>query len=99
MTLKIQKLDRRNNGHKQWKYYVNVQPNATLITYKQLYSQIREWCWTTWGASKELNEWMVDSNVNVYCHNEHWCWQNDEYCRRIYLRSDAELVLLKLRWE
>ena len=114
MTINIVKLDGRNTGYGKFKY-------AIIPVYSQEFYEIRKWMWDTWGASKELKEWMIDSRVGlvsspvpvgsilsrivsvkaetIRCQNEHWCWQNDDYARRLYLRTDKELVLFKLRWE
>lgn len=100
MTIKIKKLDKRNTGFSDFKYSV-----TSTSVYLQEFYEIRKWMWETWGASKELKEWMSDSRVilasaeAISCQNEHWCWQNDEYARRLFLRTDKELVLFKLRWE
>ena len=100
MTIKVKKLDKRNNGYGKFKYAVH-----STSLYSQEYYEIRKWMWDTWGASKELKEWMIDSRVvltsaeTISCQNEHWCWQNDDYARRLYLRTDKELVLFRLRWE
>lgn len=108
MTLKIKKLDKRNNGYGMFEYYVNPRHpptmNATMNVGRRddMYHEVRQWCWETWGPSKELGEW-----ANVYamnrtdspCQNEFWCWQNDSYARRIFLRTEKELILMKLRWE
>lgn len=100
MTIKVKKLDKRNNGFSKFKYSV-----TSISLYSQEFYEIRKWMWDTWGASKELKEWMIDSRVvlasaeAISCQNEHWCWQNDEYARRLYLRTDKELVLFRLRWE
>lgn len=92
----IKKLDRRNNGHENFKYYAKF---SSVV--RNNFHEVREWCWDTWGPSKELSEWLHDTNliIPVYCQNDHWTWQNDNYCCRIYLRGDPEMVFFKLRWE
>ena len=97
MTIKVKKLDKRNTGYGKFKYAVT----STSLYAKEFY-EIRAWMWDTWGASKELKDWMLDFRIalaDVGCQNEHWCWQNDDYHRRLYLRTDKELVLFRLRWE
>lgn len=97
----IKKLDRRNTGHKNFKYYVKFS-----FEVRNNFHEVREWCWDTWGASKELSEWLYDDRLSkshvtvpIYCQNDHWAWQNDNYYCRIYLREDPEMVFFKLRWE
>lgn len=102
----IKKLDRRNKGHGYFKYYVRT--TYPLKITDPDYHEIRAWMWQTWGPSKELVDWLDDDNEQyrltsnrkkISCQNEHWCWQNDEYYSRLYMKGDEELVLFKLRWE
>ena len=111
MSLVVKKLDNRNSGAAYFKYYVtsvfsSVDAKAAgLNGYSRIklasdFMDIRSWSWQTWGPSKELVEWVSSANDKISsCQNEHWCWQNDERGRRLYLRSDEELILYKLRWE
>lgn len=99
--MEIKKLDKRNKGHEHFKYFVR-----TSILKGPNYHEIREWCWQTWGSSKELIDWVNDDALSkgvdpkpLFCQNQHWTWQNDEYYRRIYLKGDAELMMFKLKWE
>lgn len=100
------KLDRRNTGFSQWKYYIDFYKNVRLMSIpfkKQEFNSWRIWCWDTWGASKELDEWLEDlkninTNIALIAHNEHWCWQNSDYNTRIYLRTDKELSQFLLKW-
>jgi hypothetical protein len=101
MTIKIVKLDKRNTGYGKFKYVI-----YSVSIYSKEFLDIRAWMWETWGASKEIKEWMRDSNIPFFakeqllsCQNEYWCWQNDGYYRRLYLQTDKELMLFKLRWE
>jgi len=69
-------------------------------SYQKFY-EWRNWCWQTWGPSKELQHWLEDlrnPNQLAVSHNEQWCWQNDEYATRIYLRTDKELSIFLLKW-
>lgn len=101
----FKKLDKRNTGFNHWNYYVNRSVRNT-ITYpslyerQQLFFKWREWCWQTWGPSKELEDWLEDTKQDKTptSHNEHWCFQNTDYATRIYLRSDKELSLFLLKW-
>ena len=105
--IEIKKQDRSNKGHEYFQYSVRVAEAYSSLSPWSLtgisqYHSMREWCWQTWGPSKELNEWITDQEQQKYvptCHNQFWCWQNDEYVRRIYLKTDKEMMLFKLRWE
>lgn len=99
--MEVKKLDKRNTGHEFFKYYIKF----SSIRGPDLH-ELREWCWQTWGSSKEMQDWVHDNArqnavvpKQVSCQNAHWCWQNDEYYRRIYLASDQELLMYKLKWE
>ena len=98
--MKYKKLDGRNLGYGYFKYYVvplDFKKNARCY-----FHEMREWCWNTWGSSKELCEWVLDEKTTDHtssCKNSHWSWQNDDYYRRIYLRTDEDFMFFKLRWE
>lgn len=101
----FKKLDKRNTGHNHWGYYINrpkrhYNSTFTLHQSQQVFFNWREWCWSTWGPSKELVDWLEDrrQTTEPVSHNEHWCFQNDQYATRIYLRTDKELSLFLLRW-
>lgn len=104
------KLDARYKGYPQWEYCIN-RPERTSKFFQagtryesmQIFFQWRRWCWETWGPSKELSEWLDDATtprtvIAPEDHNPHWCWLNDQFATRIYLRTDAELTLFLLRW-
>lgn len=100
------KLDRRNTGYGNWTYYLNKprMGNSIIFGLQESYQKFyewRNWCWQTWGPSKELQHWLEDlrnPNQLAVSHNEQWCWQNDEYATRIYLRTDKELSIFLLKW-
>lgn len=104
----FKKLDKRNNGFGHWKYYVdrpksNYGQFLTLFTSRNIFFQWREWCWTQWGPSKELDDWLEDLRhpqlADQYAsHNKHWCFVHNQYSTRIYLRDDKELSTFLLKW-
>ena len=109
----VKKLDKRNTGSGEWAYYITIHAghtqhpiNKDLVWYlvRNQYQEIREWCWQTWGSSKELNEWLrsnfhlMTNGENSPCQNAHWCWITDQSYSRIYFRTDKEIMLFKLRW-
>jgi hypothetical protein len=92
----IKKLDKRNVGHIHWKYHVI---SSMSTNYLQNFFELREWCWDTWGPSKELPYWLNDvKKSKTLCQNEHWCWVSNESDVRIYLRNDPEYTLFTLKW-
>lgn len=104
--IEIIKLDKRHNGNEHFRYA--LRPSAVSKTSSswdriRLWRDIRAWCWATWGASLELAEWEEEHNYNLSGlrpdQNQHWAWANDGHTRKIYLKTDKELVIYKLRWE
>ena len=103
-TKLIKKLDRRHTGYGIWKYYINKRIGiGTRDNSNQEFYRWRDWCWQNWGGSKELLEWISDYNKltvieKVSCQNPNWCWFNDRFNSRIYLRTDEELTMFILKW-
>ena len=90
MTYKVNKLTKQYNGYSSFKYV--VQPDRCVESdARDLLNQLREWCWETWGPSCEL-EWAIPKD-------QVWCWGTEFKHKRIYLKSDAELVLFQLKWQ
>ena len=88
MDYKVTKLDRRHNGHTWYKYYIT--PN--IYEYqesRQLLTDLRNWCWVTYGPSSELG-WNKPGSL--------WAWDTEHGNKRIYLKSDAEMTLFKLKY-
>ena len=86
--MKIVKLDRRYTGGRSFDYAVEFIP-----AYKEgeLFCEVREWCWQTWGPGRELKFINLDSD---HC----WCFMTDNYRTRIYLKGEQELEWFMLRW-
>lgn len=109
--LKVKKANGKFNCYPHFMYVLTVDYKKKMssrnenIILKQEWFEVREWCWETWGASKELDSWLTDRNLAInemdklVGHNAQWCWQNDTYSTRIYLATDKELNWYKLRWE
>lgn len=88
---KVKKLTRQYNGHAHFAYL--IQPNTfDQIASRQQLAEWREWCWATWGPSRELLWATTRPPVPV------WAWDTEHGNRRIYLKSDAELVLFELKF-
>lgn len=94
----LKKSNRRYKGGHLYGYIV-LGNRFSLDQYD--FCEIREWCWITFGPSKELEN-IIDDNLNSYDkiihHNKQWCWQYDEFNKRIYLYSDIEASLFTLRF-
>lgn len=86
--MKLTKLTKQFSGHQYFKYCVNY----TYKDYQQYIDQ-REWCWTTWGPSVELEFYRRNRNPNP-----HWAWIVDNHRVRLYLGSDQDASYFALRW-
>lgn len=99
--LKVQRLDRRHSGYGVWGYHVTGSMGiSTLRDCRNQFYSWREWCWTTWGPSKELDRFEADDLFDgMHSSNPHWCWVNDNiHGFRIYLKGDEEAALFTLKW-
>jgi len=104
---KIKKLDARYNGSTWFKYLIEpgrFDPRSIygsgINSYSQtrnekniVFSEIRKWCWETYGASVELG--LYNDNPLA---NQLWSWDTEHSYLRIYLKGDKELVLFELKW-
>ena len=104
MKLTIKKTDKRHTGHYHWQYVVIVERIPTTLFGKPSILQkidnlntIREWCWTTYGPSCELEFWLAINEAGAN-KNEHWCWHTNYDNYKIYLRTDKEANWFKLKW-
>jgi hypothetical protein len=81
-------LDRRFSGFNRFKF-------ALEYTSKELdlYCQHREWFWTTFNSSCELEAQYKISNPNP-----DWCWELTQWKIRIYVKSDKEMNWFALKW-
>lgn len=103
----FKKIDRRYNGGSIYQYVilvgVNTDHHAKSIN---LFNEIRKWCEITWGHSCELHDaWAFNNPLTDESGYPIWVWANDSkdskraIYRAIYLKTDKEYMLAKLRWE
>lgn len=91
MNYKVKRLTRQYNGYGRFKYV--IQPTACVTVEGQnRLCNWRNWCWETWGPGRELL-WSTVSTPDAV-----WAWDTEHSNKRIYLQSDAELVLFQLKW-
>lgn len=100
MQIKVKKTDKRHTGYLTFKYYVEIKAKEyheyKLIMEK--FFEVRQWCWETWGASREVDQytnieggWTGDQNLS-------WSWINDKHRARIYLGGKDEAAFFTLKW-
>lgn len=97
MKHKIKHTDGRFKGHRKFKYFVDFH----RFDKEQNFFTIREWCWTTFGPSKEIEEILRDHSKQEFTNNSHnkeWCWHYDAYSMRIYFASDKTANWFTLKW-
>jgi hypothetical protein len=91
MTYKVKRLTKQYNGYGHFKFL--IQPTAfNIVTNRHHLAEWREWCWETWGPGRELL-WSVTGTPDAV-----WSWDTEHGHYRIYLKSDAELVLFQLKF-
>jgi hypothetical protein len=89
---KIKKLDGRYDGHRWFKYRVEM---GFYIGRANVLTEVRNWLWNTWGPSVEIHLYAaVDENLS----NNHWAWDTRNKNFYMYLASDKELTLFQLKW-
>jgi hypothetical protein len=87
--MRYREIDRRHHGYGFFKYAVD-------FSYLELikYCEMREWCWSQWGASSELDIWeKTQTRLST-----NWCWLKEKGIVRIYLFSDKEYQWFLLKW-
>lgn len=92
MTYTVKKLTRQWNGHAHFKWVIQCDICDENANRREL-SAWREWCWKTWGPSRELL-WATTTCNPIPC----WAWDTEFRHRRLYLKSDAELTLFQLKF-
>ena len=88
------------NGHSQFKYYVDIgyersDPAGSVI---EKFFELRQWCWETWGPSREVNEFSSKEFAWQGDQNKQWSWINDDYRSRLYLADKDEAAYFTLKW-
>ena len=88
MKYKITKLDRRHNGHLQFKFIVTPDVIGRNEVVKE-FIELRNWCWENFGPSSE-REWANPGAT--------WAWESTFGNRRIYLKGEAESTFFALKF-
>lgn len=94
--MKVKKTDRRFKGFPAFKYSLDLQHYGN-----KNFFEVREWCWQTFGASKEIQAFDEDNRLKQFennSHNSKWCWHYDGWTRRIYFATDKEANWFSLKW-
>lgn len=96
---KAKRSDNRNACYPYFKYV--IQPKKS----DNDFFTIRNWCWETFGSSKEIEAWLRDKNprysgstTTPVSHNLQWAWKYGLYSSDIYLATDKEYSFFLLRF-
>lgn len=81
-------LDKRFSGYDRFKFALEY--NSRDL---EQYIAHREWFWTTFGSSCEL-----DLHYKITNPNQDWCWELNQWKTRIYVKSDKEMNWFFLKW-
>ena len=85
---KVTKLDRRHNGYSFYKY--SISPiERDYIKSRQDLIELRNCCWETYGPGAEIG-WIQNNNT--------WAWDTEHGNKRLYVKSDTELIFLELKF-
>ena len=92
--IKLEKLDKRHAGSAYFSHRAYITGLSSKDKGKE-FLEVREWCWTTLGASCELNLYPESAKAN-------WAWRiDDESSYRkdyyIYLTEEAR-THFALKW-
>lgn len=99
--IEIRKTDKRHAGHDHFAYVLEVKSNPGKFDRQARHYEfeaVRQWAWTTWGASCEREHWLNMNNNNRFPVNTHWCWHTEFNEMKIYLVSEKEANWAKLKW-
>ena len=75
------------NGYGDFKYSTTLRRRSE----GDLFFEVRNWCWETWGPSCELEFWDAKKNPA-------WAWNLTEFELKIYLTGDKEASWFTLKW-
>ncbi len=100
MQIKVKKTDKRHTGHLQFKYYVEIKAkeyNEYKLVMEKFF-ELRQWCWETWGPSREVDQYSSIEGSWKEDQNHAWSWVNDQYRARLYLGGKEEAAFFTLKW-
>jgi hypothetical protein len=90
-TYRVKQLTRQYNGFNHYKWLIQCGLRDETQNRLDL-ADWREFCWQTWGPSRELLWAITRPPVPV------WAWDTEFRHKRLYLKGDQELTLFELRF-
>ncbi len=101
MKITVKRTDRRHLGSDRFKYYVDIRPEDFSKEFKLIlekFFECRQWCWETWGPSREIDQYDSIEGGWKEDQNPAWSWINDKHRARIYLANKEEAAHFALKW-
>lgn len=96
----INYTDGRFKGFRKFRYYIDFSKSRHFVDGPSFW-EVREWCWQTYGPSKEIDSILDDYKYQQFdkvSHSKKWCWQSDNYTQRLYLAGPKEADWFTLKW-
>jgi len=100
MKITVKKTDKRHTGADRFKYFVDIRGanyDEWKLT-KEKFFELRQWCWETWGPSREVDQYSSIEGGYTEDQNHAWSWINDQHRSRIYLGNKEEAAHFTLKW-
>lgn len=92
VIMQVKRIDKRYAGYPYFKYFIDLPRKG-----EHNFFAIREWCWSTWGGSKNWKDWLHGHEFfDTDSQNANWCWIDDEYRHRLLFAEQEDVVLFKL---
>lgn len=100
MKIEVKRTDKRHTGSDRFKYYVKIKYTEWEERKLQMekFFELRQWCWETWGPSREVTAYNDIEGAWTEDQNHAWSWVNDEHRARLYLCGKEEAAHFTLRW-
>lgn len=100
MKITVKKTDRRHTGSDRFKYYVEIKAtkHGEWALAKEKFFEMRQWCWETWGPSREVDQYTSFDESYKEDQSHAWAWINDQHRYRLYLGNKEEAAHFTLRW-
>lgn len=103
----VEKLNKRYNGSQWFQYRLKILPvSGGYQIYPERaknFFEMRNYCWSIWGASSELEMYGLVSDPTL--RSDKWAWRYINYGSRagalesfLYIASEQELSLLTLKF-
>lgn len=100
MKIEVKRTDKRHTAYSNFKYYVKIKHDEWSERHltREKFFELRQWCWETWGPSREADQYSDIAEAYLEDQNPAWAWLNDQYRARLYLCGKEEAAHFALKW-